>query len=74
MSLRSVRIPTLIITGKSDPLMPPAYIREEVLAYFPHARVVWLPCGHEIPYEMPAETAWLLEAFLAGSAGLPGNE
>jgi pimeloyl-ACP methyl ester carboxylesterase len=67
--VRTVRIPTLIVTGKSDPLMPPAYIREEVLAYFPHARVVWLPCGHEIPYEMPAETAGLLEAFLAGLQG-----
>jgi pimeloyl-ACP methyl ester carboxylesterase len=64
--IRGVRIPTLIATGKADPLMPAAYIREEVLAYFPHARVVWLPCGHEIPYEMPEETAWLLEAFLAG--------
>jgi pimeloyl-ACP methyl ester carboxylesterase len=65
----TVRIPTLIITGKSDPLMPPAYIREEVMSYFPHARVVWLPCGHEIPYEMPEETAALLEAFLAGVDG-----
>lgn len=71
--VRSVRIPTLIITGKSDPLMPPAYIREEVLAYLPQARVVWLPCGHEIPYEMPAETAGLLEAFVAGLQGSRAN-
>jgi 3-oxoadipate enol-lactonase len=67
--VRSVRIPTLIVTGKSDPLLPPAYIREEVLAYFPHARVAALPCGHEIPYEMPSETGWLLEAFVAGVHG-----
>jgi pimeloyl-ACP methyl ester carboxylesterase len=66
---RTVSIPTLIITGQSDPLISPAYVREEVLAYFPRARVAWLPCGHEIPYEMPAETAWLLEAFLAGVQG-----
>ncbi len=66
--IRDVRIPTLIATGSEDPMMPAAYIREEVLPYFPQARVVRLPCGHEIPYEMPVETAWLLEAFLAGAA------
>jgi hypothetical protein len=27
---------------------------------------VFLPCGHEIPFEMPNETASLLEAYLAG--------
>jgi pimeloyl-ACP methyl ester carboxylesterase len=65
-AIRGVTIPTLIVTGTADPLMPDAYVREEVLRYFPHARVVRVPCGHEIPYEMPWETAWLLEAFLAG--------
>jgi hypothetical protein len=30
-----------------------------------------MPCGHEIPYEMPSETAWLLEAFLAGVGSRP---
>jgi 2-succinyl-6-hydroxy-2,4-cyclohexadiene-1-carboxylate synthase len=61
-----VRIPTLVMTGAADPLLPPAYIREELLPYFPNCRLVTLPCGHEIPYEMPQETGWLLEAFLAG--------
>jgi pimeloyl-ACP methyl ester carboxylesterase len=69
-TIRDVTIPTLILTGTADPLMPDAYIREEVLRYFPEARIVRMPCGHEIPYEMPTETAWLLEAFLAG-AGSP---
>jgi pimeloyl-ACP methyl ester carboxylesterase len=63
--IRNVRIPTLIVTGEGDPLLPPSYVREEVLAYFPQARLIALPCGHEIPYEMPTATAWLLEAFLA---------
>jgi non-heme chloroperoxidase len=65
-SVRNIRIPTLVLAGAADPLLPEAYIREEVLTYFPQARTISLPCGHEIPYEMPAETSWLLEAFLAG--------
>ena len=71
--IREVRIPTLIVTGKADPLMPAAYIREEVQAYFPQARLLWFPCGHEIPYEMPAETAWVLEAFLAATPAQSGG-
>lgn len=67
-TVRNVRIPTLVISGSADPLLPAAYVREEVLTYFPQARAVLLPCGHEIPYEMPAETSWLLQAFLAGVA------
>ena len=30
------------------------------------ARLVALPCGHEIPQELPEQTAALLEAFLSG--------
>ncbi len=67
-AISGVRIPTLVVSGAADPLLPAAYIREEVLAYFPQARAVFLPCGHEIPYEMPVETSWLLQAFLAGVA------
>jgi len=29
--------------------------------------MVTVPCGHEIPQEMPEQTAALLEAFLAGA-------
>jgi pimeloyl-ACP methyl ester carboxylesterase len=65
-TIRGVDIPTLVVTGRADPLMPEACLRQKVLPYFPQARVIRMPCGHEIPYEMPSETAWLLEAFLAG--------
>ena len=67
--IKDVRVPTLIVTGEADPLMPAQYIREEVMPYFPQSRVISLPCGHEIPYEMPAETGWIIEAFLAATAG-----
>ena len=54
--------------GSGDPLLSADYARSEVQAFFPGARLVIVPCGHDIPLEMPTETAWLLQAFLAGIA------
>jgi pimeloyl-ACP methyl ester carboxylesterase len=64
--VRDIRIPTLIIGGDSDPLFSSEYITKRVLPTTPGARLVFLPCGHEIPFELPNETAWLLEAYVAG--------
>ena len=64
--VRDVRVPTLIIGGDGDPLFNAEYIGKRVVPTMPGARTVLLPCGHEIPFEMPNETAWLLEAYLAG--------
>jgi pimeloyl-ACP methyl ester carboxylesterase len=61
-----IRIPTLIIAGEADPLFNREYVNRNVLPTTPGARAVFLPCGHEIPFEMPNETARLLEAYLAG--------
>ncbi len=61
-----IRIPTLIIAGEADPLFNREYVNANVLPTTPGARAVFLPCGHEIPFEMPNETAGLLEAYLAG--------
>jgi len=61
-----ISTPTLIIAGARDPLFNPENINQRVLPTTPGARVVFLPCGHEIPFEMPSETAWLIEAYLAG--------
>jgi non-heme chloroperoxidase len=57
---------TLIIGGDADPLFNREYIMKHVLPTTAQARAVFLPCGHEIPMEMPKETAWLLEAYFAG--------
>jgi pimeloyl-ACP methyl ester carboxylesterase len=62
-----VRVPTLVIAGEHDPVLTPAYVKEQILDRTPGARMVTLPCGHEIPIEMPSDMAWLLEAFLAAS-------
>jgi pimeloyl-ACP methyl ester carboxylesterase len=61
-----LRTSTLIIGGAADPLFNPEYIMKRVLPTTREARAVFLPCGHEIPIEMPNETAWLLEAYFAG--------
>jgi pimeloyl-ACP methyl ester carboxylesterase len=67
--VRSVRAPTLVVGGEGDALLPPDYVRNEVAALISGSRSVTLPCGHDIPLEMPNETAWLIQAFLAGLQG-----
>ena|SRR5262245_55603302 len=64
--VRDIRIPTLIIAGEGDPLFNAEYIDTRLLPTTPGARAVLLPCGHEVPFEMPSETARLVEAYLAG--------
>jgi pimeloyl-ACP methyl ester carboxylesterase len=61
-----VRVPTLVIAGVGDPILTPDYVRRSVVECTPGARLVTLPCGHEVPIEMPKETAWILQAFVAG--------
>jgi hypothetical protein len=53
-------------TVGGEPLFNAEYIGNRVVPTVPGARTVLLPCGHEIPFEMPNETAWLIEAYLAG--------
>ena len=61
-----IRVPTLVLAGSYDPLIPPDLLRSTVLSQIAGARMVALPCGHEIPQEMPHQTAALLEAFVSG--------
>ena len=64
--VKAIGVPTLVIGGAGDPFVPPDYLRKELIERIPRARLVVLPCGHHVPMEMPAETAALLTAFLAG--------
>ena len=59
-------MPTLAIGGAQDPLFAPDYLRQNVVSPITGARLILLPCGHEIPLELPREAAAVLEAFLAG--------
>jgi pimeloyl-ACP methyl ester carboxylesterase len=63
---RHIRVPTLVLAGTYDPLLPPALLRTAVLSQISGARLIALPCGHEIPQEMPEQAAALLAAFLSG--------
>ncbi len=63
---RHIGVPTLVIAGTYDPLMPPDLLRSTVLSQISGARLIALPCGHEIPHEMPEHAAALVEAFLSG--------
>jgi pimeloyl-ACP methyl ester carboxylesterase len=59
-------VPTLVIAGTGDPILTPEYVRRFVVESIPGARLITFPCGHEVPIEMPKETAWALQAFIAG--------
>ncbi len=63
---KTIRVPTLVLAGGYDPLLTPDMLKTTIMSQLAGARMVTLPCGHEIPQEMPEQTASLLEAFLSG--------
>ena len=63
---KKIRVPTLVLAGSYDPLLTPDMLKSTIMSQLAGARMVALPCGHEIPQEMPEQTAALLEAFLSG--------
>jgi non-heme chloroperoxidase len=71
---KKIGIPTLVLAGSYDPLLPEDMLKSTVLAQIAGARMVTLPCGHEIPQEMPEQTAALVEAFLSGTGQAPSIE
>jgi non-heme chloroperoxidase len=71
---RNIRVPTLVLAGSYDPLLTPDALRGTVLAQIAGARMITLACGHEIPQEMPEQTAALVEAFLSGMGQAAGIE
>ncbi|HET9599853.1 MAG TPA: alpha/beta fold hydrolase [Anaeromyxobacteraceae bacterium] len=64
--LGALRVPTLVLTGDRDRLVPPENSRR-LARVIPGARLVELPgAGHAFPFERPDETVRLLtEHFLA---------
>jgi pimeloyl-ACP methyl ester carboxylesterase len=68
--LAAIEAPTLVVAGEYDRLLPAATLRQAVLTPIARSRLVVLDCGHEIPVERPRMLAALIEAFLAGLAGV----
>ncbi len=64
--LKALETPTLVIGGIHDPMFTPQFLREQITARIPRARLALIDAGHEIPLEAPQQMAGLLEAFLAG--------
>jgi poly(3-hydroxyalkanoate) depolymerase len=65
--LWSLRQPTLVLMGRDDPLVPP--INGRILAgLIPNAELRMIDDGHLFMVTRPAETAALIEAFLAGES------
>jgi 3-oxoadipate enol-lactonase len=64
--LSRLRVPTLVITGDRDRLVPPAN-SYRLARLIPGARLVVLPgAGHVFPVERPRETVAALEEFFLG--------
>lgn len=63
---KKIRVPTLVMAGSYDPLLTPDKLKTTIMTQLAGARMVTLPCGHEVPQEMPEQTAALIEAFVSG--------
>jgi len=71
-SVKATTAGTLVLAGAHDPILSPEFLRQEIVARIPGARLVQIDCGHEIPVERPGQAAAAIEAFLAGlHAGVP---
>jgi pimeloyl-ACP methyl ester carboxylesterase len=71
---KKIRVPTLVLAGSYDPLLTPDMLTSTILTQIAGARMVALRCGHEIPQEMPEQTAALVEAFLSELGQAAGIE
>ncbi len=65
-TLRRIHLPTFLITGDRDPMIP----LEHTLYFYhalPHARLAILPAaGHHLPQQRPSDLNHLVLTFLAG--------
>jgi pimeloyl-ACP methyl ester carboxylesterase len=68
--IRSVRAPTLIVWGRYDTWIPPRDA-QRFAADIPGSRVATVESGHMPQEERPAETAALIEEFLAAGLSAP---
>lgn len=60
--LDSVRLPALVVSSAQDPVHS---TESDIVASLPNARLEILDSGPEIPMELPAELAHLIEEFVA---------
>jgi pimeloyl-ACP methyl ester carboxylesterase len=59
-----------LVVASDDPFLPVPFLREAILAKVKHGRMAFIPgAGHYPHWERTAETAAVVEAFLAGLVG-----
>src|SRR5262249_42267904 len=61
--LSQIRMPTLLVWGERDRLVP-ASIAEDWERLLPDAQLVRLPCGHVPTWETPRELSAVVRSFL----------
>ncbi|HEY9844977.1 MAG TPA: alpha/beta hydrolase [Candidatus Caenarcaniphilales bacterium] len=62
--LPQVSVPTLVVRGKADPLVPQQWA-EEVVDLLPEAQLIIIPgAGHAMNYSAPLELVRVTQAFL----------
>ncbi|MBC7921045.1 MAG: alpha/beta hydrolase [Ferruginibacter sp.] len=60
-----INVPTLVMVGEGDPVLPRAVQQREVVDRLPNARLIVVPeTGHLLPLESPARVAELIRDFL----------
>jgi pimeloyl-ACP methyl ester carboxylesterase len=57
--------------GKLGPWAFSRSATQPVLARYDHVRAMWLPCGHDIPHELPERLAGLIKQFVASICRIP---
>jgi 3-oxoadipate enol-lactonase len=72
-NLSAIRTPTIVIGGLHDPMGPPEYLKQEIVRKIPGARLSLLACGHNLPLEMPLETAAVINGFVGGISAVPAR-
>jgi pimeloyl-ACP methyl ester carboxylesterase len=66
----SVQVPVLVVSSSLDPVHS---TERDIVSSLPHARLEVLDCGPEIPMELPAKLAHLIEEFVADLPSSPAS-
>jgi pimeloyl-ACP methyl ester carboxylesterase len=68
--VNSIRVPTLIITGERDSVVPPE-VQIELANQIPDAKHVFIPdAGHAVSVEQPEEFNQIILGFLRANTNL----
>jgi 2-hydroxy-6-oxonona-2,4-dienedioate hydrolase len=68
LSMRHVRVPTLVVRGSRDVIVPQRWA-EEVTRLLPDGRLVIIPdAAHTLNYQKPAELTEAVRSFLNDTA------